>query len=86
MTGVQTCALPIFSTLNGSETCAKCGGKLFQRPDDVPETVKTRLDTYKSQTAPLIDYYKSQGKLATVTGGTGSPDDVFAQICAIFDK
>lgn len=74
------------STLNGATTCAKCGGKLYQRPDDVPETVKTRLNTYKSQTAPLIDYYKSQGKLESVTSGEGSPDDVFVQICRIFDK
>lgn len=74
------------STLNGSDTCAKCGGKLFQRPDDVPETVKTRLETYKSQTAPLIEYYKSQGKLFSVTSGEGSPDEVFVQICKILDK
>ena len=74
------------STLNGAETCAKCGGKLYQRPDDVPETVKTRLDTYKSQTAPLIDYYRSQGKLESVTSGEGSPDEVFEQICKIFDS
>ena len=74
------------STLNGATTCAKCGGRLYQRPDDVPETVKTRLDTYKSQTAPLIDYYKSQGKLETVTSGEGSPDEVFEQICKVFEK
>ncbi len=74
------------STLNGATTCAKCGGKLYQRPDDVPETVKTRLNTYKSQTAPLIDYYRSQGKLESVTSGEGSPDLVFEQICKIFDK
>lgn len=74
------------STLNGSEVCAKCGGKLYQRPDDVPETVKTRLDTYKSQTAPLIEYYRSQGKLSSVTSGEGSPDEVFVQICKILDK
>ncbi|MDE7439623.1 MAG: adenylate kinase [Clostridia bacterium] len=74
------------STLNGATTCAKCGGKLYQRPDDVPETVKTRLDTYKSQTAPLIDYYKAQGKLVSVKSGEGSPDLVFEQICKIFDK
>ena len=74
------------STLNGATSCAKCGGKLYQRPDDVPETVKTRLDTYKSQTAPLIDYYRSQGKLKTVTSGEGSPDLVFEQICKIFEE
>ena len=74
------------STLGGRTTCEKCGGKLYQRPDDVPETVKTRLDTYKSQTAPLIDYYRSQGKLETVTSGEGSPDEVFEQICRMFER
>lgn len=71
------------SALNGATTCAKCGGELYQRADDNPETVKTRLDTYNAQTAPLIDYYKAQGKLASVTGGAGSPDEVFGQICKI---
>lgn len=74
------------STLNGATTCAKCGKELYQRADDNPETVKTRLDTYKSQTAPLIDYYKAQGKLATVTSGEMSPDEVFGQIKKILDK
>lgn len=74
------------STLNGATTCAKCGKELYQRADDNPETVKTRLDTYKSQTAPLIDYYREQGKLATVTSGEGSPDEVFEQIKKILSK
>lgn len=56
------------STLNGSTTCAKCGGTLYQRADDNEETVKNRLEAYKSQTAPLIDYYKKAGKLVTVDG------------------
>lgn len=72
------------STLGGRTTCAKCGGELYQRADDNPETVGARLETYFSQTAPLIDYYKSQGKLITVTSGEGSPDEVFAQICEKF--
>ena len=74
------------STLNGATTCKMCGGELYQRADDNPETVKARLDTYKSQTAPLIDYYKAQGKLACVTSGEGSPDEVFVQIEEILDK
>lgn len=74
------------STLGGRTTCAKCGGELYQRADDNPETVKSRLDTYNTQTAPLIGYYKAQGKLATVTSGEGSPDEVFAQVCKILDK
>lgn len=71
------------STLNGATTCAKCGGELYRRADDNPETVKARLETYNLQTAPLIEYYKSQGKLKSVTSGEGSPDEVFAQICKI---
>lgn len=71
------------STLNGATVCAKCGGKLYQRADDNPETVKTRIETYNAQTAPLISYYKSQGKLASVKSGEGSPDEVFEQIVKI---
>lgn len=74
------------STLGGRTTCVKCGEKLYQRADDNPETVKSRLDTYKTQTAPLIEYYKAQGKLKSVTSGEGSPDEVFEQVCRILDK
>ncbi|MBR7111134.1 MAG: adenylate kinase [Clostridia bacterium] len=56
------------STLNGRDTCAKCGGKLYQRADDNEQTVKNRLEAYKTQTAPLIDYYKDAGKLITIDG------------------
>ncbi len=71
------------STLNGETKCKKCGGELYRREDDNPETVKARLETYATQTAPLIDYYKAQGKLATVTSGEGSPDEVFEQIVKV---
>ena len=74
------------STLGGKTNCTRCGGELYQRADDNPETVKARLDTYKEQTAPLVGYYVAQGKLATVDGGNGSPDDVFARICALMDR
>ena len=74
------------STLNGATTCKKCGKELYQRADDNPETVGARLETYEKQTAPLIDYYKKQGKLVTVHGGEGSPDEVFVQICGHLDK
>lgn len=71
------------SALNGSETCAKCGGKLYRRADDNPETVKARLETYNAQTMPLTDYYGGQNKLATVDCGNMSPDEVFAEVCKI---
>jgi adenylate kinase len=47
------------------ETVAKGG---TPRPDDTPETVKNRLDVYRKNTAPLVAFYKAQGKVATVDG------------------
>lgn len=74
------------STLGGKTTCAKCGGELYQREDDNPETVKARLDTYNVMTAPLIAYYAAQNKLATVVCGTKTPDEVFEAVCEVLDK
>ena len=49
------------------------------RSDDSPDSVRTRLQVYNDQTAPVIDYYRQQGQL-TVVDGVGSLDDVFARI------
>lgn len=51
--------------------CDRCGGELYQRPDDEPKTVKKRLDVYFAETAPLIAYYRRQGKLLEVEGEGG---------------
>jgi adenylate kinase len=48
--------------------CDRCGGELYQRPDDSPETVRKRLEVYFAETAPLIDYYKQAGKLVEING------------------
>ena len=48
--------------------CDKCGGELYQRPDDTVEAVKKRLQVYSVQTAPLIDYYITAGKLIEIDG------------------
>lgn len=74
------------STLNGATTCKKCGKPLYQRADDNPETVKSRLETYFSETAPVADYYKKQGKLFTVKSGKGAPQEVFAVIAEELKK
>ena len=62
--------------------CDKCGGELYQRPDDNVETVKKRLEVYAVQTAPLIDYYTRQSKLAKVRG-EGGVDIVSGRIIEI---
>jgi adenylate kinase len=59
--------------------CDKCGGELYQRPDDTAQTVKKRLQVYFAQTAPLIDYYTLSGKLLEVDG-EGDVDEVGRRI------
>lgn len=49
--------------------CDACGGELDQRSDDREETVRERLQVYHAQTAPLVEYYRHQGKLLDVDGG-----------------
>lgn len=65
--------------LDGSTSCRKCDGELIQRADDNEETVGKRLEVYEKQTAPIIDHYKSKGKLIDVDGD-GDIDSVFAAI------
>ncbi|MSQ14744.1 MAG: adenylate kinase [Dehalococcoidia bacterium] len=48
--------------------CDKCGGELYQRSDDTPETARNRLGVYFRETAPLISYYHNQGKLVELNG------------------
>ena len=59
--------------------CDICGGELFQRDDDTVETVENRIEVYKAQTMPLVDYYKKAGNLAEIDG-SGDLDRVFADI------
>jgi adenylate kinase len=65
--------------------CEVCGGDVQQRDDDTPEAVNRRLDLYESQTAPLIEYYASQGRLQVIDG-VGHPDLVFQRTTAVIDE
>jgi adenylate kinase len=49
------------------------------RADDSPEAVRNRLKVYEQQTAPVVDFYRNQGKLAHLDG-VGAPDEVFTRI------
>jgi len=60
--------------------CDVCGAELIIRKDDHPDTIRNRLATYHKETAPLIDYYKAQGKLKAVSG-SGSIDKNIARTC-----
>ncbi|MSQ09751.1 MAG: hypothetical protein EXR52_01915 [Dehalococcoidia bacterium] len=48
--------------------CDRCGGELYQRPDDTEETARKRLGVYFDSTVPLIGYYQLQGALVEVNG------------------
>jgi adenylate kinase len=59
--------------------CDACSGELYQRADDQPEAIRTRLQTYREKTAVLSDYYQAQGQLVLVDS-RGTEDEVFLQI------
>ncbi|GGR97741.1 adenylate kinase [Streptomyces humidus] len=58
--------------------CDVCAGQLYQRDDDSEETVRTRLEVYHTQTEPIIDYYKAQGLVVTISA-LGKVEEVTAR-------
>jgi adenylate kinase len=63
----------------GMWICDVCGGDVVRRDDDTPEAINHRLDLYEEQTAPLIEFYGEQGRLAVING-VGTPDAVFGRL------
>ncbi len=60
----EKCQAPyhkIYSPSKVEGVCDKCGGKLYQRDDDKPETVKKRLEVFRENTFPLVEYYTKKG-------------------------
>jgi adenylate kinase len=62
--------------------CDRCGSGLYQREDDKPEVVRTRLRVNMEQLEPLLDYYGQQGKLVRVDGRK-QVDEVTAEISGL---
>jgi len=58
----------LFSPEQVEGVCDACGGTLYQRADDTPETQKRRIDVFLEQTAPLEAYYRERGLLVEVDG------------------
>jgi adenylate kinase len=61
-----------------ANVCDICQGKLYQREDDRPESICTRLKAYERSTMPLIQFYKRSGLLLTVAA-TGTPQEICAK-------
>jgi adenylate kinase len=90
LTGRRTCAScgqiynVYFSPSKVAGKCDKCGGALQHRSDDNEATIRNRLQIYEAQTAPLVSYYKAQGKLRTVRG-VGNINDIFRVVSDIVE-
>ena len=56
----------VFMPPEKENTCTHCGGELYIRDDDKPESIKHRLEVYRAQTAPLIDFYRSKNLLKNI--------------------
>ena len=59
--------------------------KLENRADDTPETIARRMEVYRRETEPLMQYYADHGVLSTVDG-LGTPDEVFDRIRQCVDQ
>jgi adenylate kinase len=87
LTGRRTCSKTgkllniYFSSQSEIDACAEAGGELIQRADDNEETIGNRLDVYRQQTEPLIDYYEQAGLLRKVDG-EGDMDAVHGRLKA----
>jgi adenylate kinase len=90
ITGRRTCAScgavynVHFSPSKSGNKCDKCGGALQHRSDDNEATVRNRLQVYDQQTAPLVAYYRAQGKLRTVKG-VGGINEIFKNVTDIVE-
>ncbi len=90
LTGRRTCSLTgkllniHFSSQQELDECLNAGGELIQREDDNEETIANRLEVYRKNTEPLIDYYAKRGKLTTINA-EGTIDEVYERMLDALD-
>lgn len=65
--------------------CDRCGQTVVQRPDDTESVIRTRLETYRRQTAPLVSFYRQRGLLREING-EGAPEMVESAIVAALTR
>jgi len=74
-----------YSPTKNDGVCDKCGGDVVQRKDDNEDTIRQRLQVYKEQTKPLIDYYRGKNILKMVDG-SAETDNVWKSLKVILDE
>lgn len=67
-----------------ADVCDRCGGTLFQREDDRPESIRVRLAAYEEKTAPLIEFYGELGLLLSISA-SGTPEEICARTVAALE-
>ena len=91
LTGRRTCSLTgkllniYFSPQDELDACTDAGGELIQREDDNEETISNRLDVYRSQTEPVIEFYRGKDKLQVIDAA-GSIKEVYGRFVAALDS
>jgi adenylate kinase len=70
----------------GYEKCPKCGGEFGMRSDDNEETYKNRYDVYQRETLPILDYFKSEGKVVTIQSAEAPEDSYKNTIAALMES
>jgi adenylate kinase len=65
--------------------CDKDGAELVQRSDDTAQVVRSRIQTYHEQTAPLVTYYRAKGNIHSIDGNV-TIEDVTRNMCEVVDK
>lgn len=71
----ESCQTPYKGREPGS-ICPKCGGKLVRRPDDEPDAIRTRLQVYRTQTEPVIQWTRDHGLDVAEIDATGDLDEI----------
>jgi adenylate kinase len=71
----ESCQTPYMGREPGT-TCEKCGGRLVRRKDDEPEAIRNRLEVYRTQTAPVIDWYGDNRMKVLRIDADGPVDEV----------
>jgi adenylate kinase len=71
----EKCQTP-YTGLTPGDTCPKDAGQLVRRSDDAPEAVRRRLQVYREQTAPVIEWYRTHGVRVVPIDAVGTPDAI----------
>ena len=66
-------------------SCPACGGDLVRRADDDPETVRRRLDVYRAETTPVLDWYERSDVRVVTVRGSGEVEDVQRRVVDAID-